>query len=342
MGPSARTGMPSLRSTDAGWFRRYVWPSAGVGVVNVAYLLASVVALILAILDIVGLVSVSNDRFVQLIAAIAAIVLVGFVTEGAERREQAGQQRDVLAVVERFTTDAAVREVPANQIGTGISVLLSDSSEWLFRGGSGRYLRSHTLPTMGEIRDREVEIRVQVLDPRDSQLCQGYADYRNLQRGELVRRADEGDMRNIQADLLASIYAAGWYDANTRIEARVTLLRTISPLRFDMGSVGLYVTVADPVAPALYASSESWYYKSIRDEITHADHGHPHLSFPGERGLFPARREDVVGNVVSEGLAGMRVEDPLGRGDTLLSEAASAELLDFDDIAQRVFHSDEH
>jgi hypothetical protein len=144
-------------------------------------------------------------------------------------------------------------------------------------------------------------------------------------------------MRTIQSDLLATIYAIAWYVSTTRIEAQVVLLRAFSPLRYDIGSRGLYVTVADLSQPGLYASSSSWYYRSISDEVRQAHHGHPSVGLPRQPHALPARREDVDEAAVREGLDAVIVRDPSGGSSPLLTGDASSDQIVFDDIVQAVF-----
>jgi hypothetical protein len=324
------------------WWRRYVWPrGVGVGtdVVALSQLLLVAIALGAVAIDATGWFDVGDDRFGQLVTAIAALVLLGFTLEAGERRAFARRHEELFGEVRALGGALEVRQIASNAIGPGIRDELTRSGAWLFRGGSGRFLRSGTLPELGNIRNREVPVMIQVLDPRDEFLCTKYAEYRSVQRGAVIRRPDEGDMRKIQADLLASIYAAAWYSARTRIEASVTLLRTISPIRYDFGDRGLYVTVADPTQPGLFAQNGSWYYNSVRDELEQANHGHPSVQFSRDIQLFPTK-DEVDGVIVERGLDAIRIHAPDGAETPLLTGAADAHHLDFADIAARVFPSE--
>jgi hypothetical protein len=267
-------------------------------------------------------------------------VLFAFTVETVDRRRDAKERRVVVDAASTLIAQVDVREIPSKLISAGIDRLLSESTDWVFRGGSGRYFRYATLPALALVRERDVPVTIGLLDPNDRDLCQRYAEYRNLQRGELVRRPDEGDFETIEADLLSTIYAAAWYSQNSRIEVELVLLRSFSPLRYDIGTTGLYITIADPAAPGLYAKSGSWYFNSVRDEMMQASHGHPSVEFPAATSLFPGSRADVTPEVVEEALNQMKLRDPLIETTQPLWSKESPRDPDYKAIAAKVFPSD--
>jgi hypothetical protein len=320
--------------------RLYLWPrdfGLQAAIVSLSELVIGLVALIAAVLSAVGLIGLSTSRFEQIVVGIAGLVLVALTVEAGERRRLLREQEEVQVALRLITAQADVREVPSDEIHQGITELLGQAHTWIYRGGSARFLRSETLPTLARVTDTTVEVLVQLLDPRHGNLCREYARYRDVQRAATVRRAGEGELRTIQTDLLATIYAAAWYTLRTRIRAEVVLLRAFSPLRYDMGSNGLFVTVADLSQPGLYARSSSWYYRSMSDEARQASHGHPSLVMPTADDGFPRSKADVDHEAVHAGLAAIVVRDPQGDESSLLAGDASPNVLDFPEIAATVF-----
>lgn len=312
--------------------RKYLWPDASVET-KFAFLVraaATALALVAAVLSAFGIVSFSSDQFRTAALFVAGVLLLATLQDAADRREF--EEQRWLA--------AAVHQVESGQIGPRLERLLAESTNWQFRGGSGRWLRSATLPALSRVRDREVPLLVQLLDPRDEHLCGECARYRASQRDAADLRPDEDDPRTIQADLLSSIYAIAWHSARSRINPEIVLLRSFSPLRYDIGTSGMFVTVAKRSEPALYASSGSWYFRSVTDELAQATHGHPIVVPPASTDVFPRTPSEVTSASVRAALEATRVRST-GTESPLLAHFATASHVDFEKVARHVFHVDE-
>lgn len=285
-------------------------------------------------LDIAGKLEVTGDVLANLVLFGVGTFLIGTALDARARSRATAAQERLVDAAETAVGLVNLRQVDASQIGIGLEKLLNASTEWTFKGGSGRYLRHATLPRLSAVRDVQVPVEIQILDPRDLSLCGMYARYRNQHRPTAAQRPDESDPRNIQLDLLANIYAAAWYSARTRITANVLLLRSFSRLRYDIGSTGLFVTVADLREPAIYAASTSWYYKSVLDELRQNTHGHPSIRFPSSADLFPAK---LSAEAVRAGLERTEVNDPLtNETSPLLAGPTDPDQVDFVELADRV------
>lgn len=82
----------------------------------------------------------------------------------------------------------------------------TNTHEWWYDGGSGRYTRDITLPSLMNLceeQHRTMHVCIYILDPRDENVCRMYATYSNLVTpGNVVTQA------NVKCDLLATIIAA--------------------------------------------------------------------------------------------------------------------------------------
>jgi hypothetical protein len=291
--------------------------------------------MVLSVVDVLGFFDVSRNRIEELVLFAAGVFLLAHAVDAGERRRLLAEQEKLQHAMRAVSGAASVRDVAPNRIRSEINTLLAESDEWLFRGGSGRFLRFGSLPALARFQALDVSVLVQLLDPRDGELCTEYAKYRSVQRLPRALRPEEGKMRTIQADLLATIYAAAWYQAHSRIRPRVILLRAFSPLRYDFGSTGVVVTIADLTQPALYAPANSWYYQSVRDELEQAEHGHPSVLLPETRQWFPPRIDQVDAGAVRGALLDTRVEDRGSRSPLLEGDAAEGSL-DFDLLVEAV------
>lgn len=309
-------------------WKTYVWSSRDLSA-NVVALTEAVVgglALAAGVLGAMGAFDIGSDGFRSAAIFVTGVILIAILVEAGDRRHTAEGDR-------RLSTE--VRQVAAHEIGSGITDLLSSADRWMFRGGSGRWLRQTTLPHLRGIRDRDVDLMVQLLDPRDETLCRAYAVYRATQRSPADVRPDEDDPRTIQTDLLASIYATAWHSARSRMKPTIVLLRTFSPLRYDVGTEGLFVTVASQSAPALFAISSSWYYRSVVDELQQATHGHHVVQMPTAAARYPASPAGVTGSNVREALMEAQVSQD-GGTVSLMQNFAEANGVDFDAVADHL------
>ena len=92
----------------------------------------------------------------------------------------------------------------------------TNTHEWWYDGGSGRYTRDITLPSLMNLceeQHRTMHVCIYILDPRDENVCRMYATYSNLVTpGNVVTQA------NVKCDLLATIIAAYFYGRTLNID----------------------------------------------------------------------------------------------------------------------------
>jgi hypothetical protein len=272
------------------------------------------------VLGLLGWLPLKSERAAQAVLALGGLITLAFVVEAGERRRVMRGLTDTHKALLELRGAAPLRELEANKIAGTLQELLDKSTGWSFRGGSARYLRRTTLPTLAREKGQEVPVFIALLDPRDLDLCDAYANYRQ----KIGRRDPEVSARSIQAEILGTIYLAGWYAVRTRIDPKVVLLRSFSQLRYDVGSAGLVVTVADTSQPGLFAEAETWYYKSLRDELAQTVHGNPTVALPAVETYFPQTIAEVTEQNVREALAATTAD-----GEALLDLAAEAGKLEF-------------
>lgn len=247
-------------------------------------LLVGVLGLGALVFDLFGPVNLPSGYENEVLLAAASVVLLAYFAQNQRQANHDATHTRLLGEVETVLERVedrldSVRQVPAGDIRGLLQANVEGASEYLFRGGSGRWLRKFTMPALSTATDRDIRITIELLDPRDEDLCVEYARYRTkaLPKGHL---RDTEDPRLIQRDILGSIYAAAWYSAQRRVQAKVILLRSFSPLRYDVSSEGLMVTVAELTEPGLFAARGTWLHSSIVDELHQASHGHVNVVLP--------------------------------------------------------------
>lgn len=291
-------------------------------------LLVAVLAIGLLLVDMFDFISVPDDAHAEILLFVASIVLLAYFA--AHRQSEASTKALVRlntstsVLFDRVNAQLdGVRQVPAAEIRGALEANITDASAFYFRGGSGRWLRHYSLPQLSLVRSRQIELGVQLLDPRDEFLCRAYAHYRKVARNGVDVRDGEDDPRLIQRDILGSIYLAAYYSATARLKAEVVLLRTFSSLRYDVTDRGLVISVAGKAEPALVASAGTWFHEAVVDEMRQGKHGNGVLVLPSDLKLFPSL-DSVTGETVAEALGRVRVkESPVDERPLLAGFAGS-------------------
>ena len=332
------------------------------GVENVMLLLTAVAVVILSVLDQLELIHVSAGFFVH--ASVFALGVMVIFAETARRaraytaqllreeltalrsdvRQESGRAAASVSLLETSVASFAAllgegekaREVPPDRVGAELTSCLSVSTEWRFRGGSGRWQLQKVLPELGGRTESSGSYKLQILDPGDSELCQRYARYRNTSRPEGERRPDE--MVRVREDILACIYACFWWMHRGRLRPEVHLTSLYSPIRMDIGSTGLVLTISDVARPALYAPSQGWFYSSITDDFEQACQELPRITFPATYELLcPELIRDVSEDHVRNMLGATRVNAPhINTTDRPLLDEVTLSEVNCDNVAQLV------
>lgn len=299
-------------------------------------LILGIIGLATVLLDLFGALPIPPDWTQEILLAAASVVLLSYFTSHSASLRATDQFKTTSADISRLcglveAERGDVRQVPASEIRSALMGNLHDASAFYFRGGSGRWLRNVTLPTLAAVSDREIALTVQLVDPRDEHLCHAYADYRSVARRGPSRREGEGNPRLIQRDILAAVYLAAYYSANARLTATVVLTRNFSPLRYDVSDRGMVVSVADETKPGLVAASGTWLHDSVVDEMKQARHGSETVNFGKLRDAFTVRLDQVTEDSVYRALSSFTVVDPRDgeRATPLLAQFSDAASIDW-------------
>ena len=128
-----------------------------------------------------------------------------------------------------------------------------ESTEWEYVGHTARYVRNRIIPILLEQssrNNRNVRVRMLVIDPSDNQLCQKYADYRNRSRsGHLFQ--NKWTKEDVQAQILVTLAKlVNLHHDSNFFSCEIRLRRFLSQFRVDASYDQLTVTQEDPQEPA--------------------------------------------------------------------------------------------
>lgn len=297
----------------------------------------------LTVVNVISPLATEPENIANFTLLVGSALAINLTLRHARGKDEAGATRDLRQEVHGLKDRIGayfgdeVSQVAAIDIASRLDEQLSHATAWSFRGGSGRWQRREALPRLGhEGRGVNTRYVMQILDPRDEDLCQRYATYRFAQRRKADRRAEEGRAVTVRDDLLACIFAVGWYDARARIDGSVFLMPLYSPLRIDAGSSGLVLSVANPDAPAMYAPAHSWYYQSVVDEMNQAQTEVAEIVLPAKSASFyPEEWRDVKSRHVRNMLKAVQVKSCTGEVTPLVPDSWSR--VDYAKIAQLSF-----
>lgn len=217
-----------------------------------AIILALAVA-VLAWTDAVGTAAVGNTIL---------LVLAAITSSNLRDRFRGRALHDELLA--KLNAEAQVRVLTGNQIGGAHAAAREGTVVWLFRGGTGTYLRAVTLPECvrtARLNRRRLEVKIQIIDPTDTGVCDRYARFRNTLAPHPDGTGEIWTTDRTRKEAYATILAACWqrqrYDL---LDIAVGLTTTMSTFRWDLSSNAVILTQEDPAGQALLFNSDKIQY----------------------------------------------------------------------------------
>jgi hypothetical protein len=141
------------------------------------------------------------------------------------------------------------------------------TDRWVFRGGTGTYVRARTLPDCiaNARRDRRpLVVRLEIIDPTNREVCASYARLRHT----LADDETEWSMERGQRESYATILACCWYlQRYGLLDIKVGLSQVIPTLRWDLSASCLLITQGDPRKPALLVRQGRMLYDYFATEL---------------------------------------------------------------------------
>lgn len=164
---------------------------------------------------------------------------------------------------------AEMTVIESREIAETLDRALEGTSEWWYRGHTGRHLRSVTLPALARQargQNRTIAVSIQVLDPSDPQACEYYATYR---RGLRTAAQDaQWTAERVSKELYATILSAfTWSTREPLLDFTVAVHGTVSVYRVDLSSRMAVITKEDPKEPALRCDSGTFFHSSYREDL---------------------------------------------------------------------------
>ena len=194
---------------------------------------------------------------------------------------------------------ATVRTLRGTDINAAFAEARLHTDRWMFRGGTGTYIRAITLPQCVENarRDRRaLQVRLEILDPTDEDLCGIYTRYRT----SLATGADgTGELwttDRTRKESFATIVAAYWHQQNYQmLDISVGLSSRMTTFRYDLSATCVIITQEDVNFPAVIISNSSPLYDGYVTELRTSLSQARHVPYEDVKVLFgdPPTHEQV-------------------------------------------------
>jgi hypothetical protein len=231
----------------------------------VRWLRANIEAVLaLAVAVTVGLLTVLEVRGVDPQTISSAILLVLGLLAVTLLRD-----RRIIARI--FEDRSAVRVLSGLEVGHALAVSRQDTDQWLFKGGTGTYLRAVTLPKCVENarrKQRPLDVRIEILDPTNVKLCAAYAQFRHSLNPGPDGTGELWNTERTRKEAYATILASCWFQSRfTFLDVELGLSSVMSTFRWDMSSNCLIMTQESPGGLALAFDKDSPFFNAYSREL---------------------------------------------------------------------------
>ncbi|WP_106398571.1 hypothetical protein [Actinocorallia populi] len=181
-----------------------------------------------------------------------------------------GFERLIRLTRHSLDESSAVRAISGDEVGPVLAEARLGTDRWIFKGGTGTYIRAVTLP--GCVADAKRErrallFRLEIIDPSDEDVCDAYARFRRA--GAPAGGGQEAwTLERTRKESYATILAACYHrDRYRLLDIDIGLSRTMTTFRWDLSSSCVVITREDPTAPALRVDKGKFYYDWCYTEL---------------------------------------------------------------------------
>lgn len=232
------------------------------------------------------------DAFLEYVRAIAGAILTSLFLLWV-----------ISSFIPRNKRVEGLVELEAGKITEEFDRLLSTATRWRYKGNFGRYMRGKVLPTLAN--RQNCDISACVIDPRNIELCEKHARYRNQ-----INSIDKGknyDADAVALEVLVTVVICAWYSANRRADVKLYLSASFDPVRIDSNDEAMILTVEDRRSPALMVKKSHFTYEHFETSMEFARNQGTKVNLQGVRSGIELAQIDE--SDVSAVLASAKMEE---------------------------------
>ncbi|MER5638021.1 hypothetical protein ABT095_13810 [Kitasatospora sp. NPDC002227] len=225
----------------------------------------------------VGLLDVFGGGLGDNVVSGATLLVLAALVYGslAERRRRISDIREATAGARQALDSlTSVRELAGLELEKALARARQDTDRWVFKGGTGTYLRAVTLPECvqeAQRRRRSLTVKIDIVHPGDERACAAYSRFRET-FGSRPDGARPGgwSVERTRKESYATVFAAAWYRQRLdTLEIDVHLSSVVPTLRFDLSASCLVITQDDPRRVSLYVERGRPLYDYYVTELHH-------------------------------------------------------------------------
>jgi hypothetical protein len=215
----------------------------------------AIVFAVLTVLDVLGANSNVVNAAILLTLALLALTML----------------RDRAAVDQALLNLAAVRLVSGKEISQALADARRQTDIWIYKGGTGGFLRTVTLPQCVEHArqgQRTLRVQLEIIDPTNESACTEYARFRGSVSPSVDQRGAEWTPKRVAAEAYATVLAACWHHQRFRfLTVEIGLSQVMSTFRWDLSVSRAIQSQEDPAASSLVFGRDQPYYDACHREL---------------------------------------------------------------------------
>jgi len=142
-----------------------------------------------------------------------------------------------------------VRILTGGDVGQALEEARRLTDQWMFKGGTGTFLRAVTLPRCVEIARRErrpLRFQIEVIDPSNEEVCTTYTRFRRSLSTRPDGTGEPWTPERTRKESYATVLAACWYlQRFAWLSIEMGLSATMSTFRWDLSTRCVIITQED-------------------------------------------------------------------------------------------------
>jgi hypothetical protein len=178
------------------------------------------------------------------------------------------QMSDNRVVLENL---AMVKVLTGQEVAHALDEARRSTDIWVFKGGTGTYMRAVTLPEcVGHARRgrRPLRVRMEIVDPANTDACDRYARFRRSLSHQPDGTGEIWTSERVRKESYATVLAGAWWRRQyDLLEVEIGLAPTMTTLRWDLSASRVIITQEDPSSPALMIERPRFYYDRVSTEL---------------------------------------------------------------------------
>jgi hypothetical protein len=196
----------------------------------------------------------------------------GALADLPARLDRLARLEVVVEGARRVLDDLQVVQVlnGADEIAQAHAEARRSTDRWMFKGGTGTYLRAMTLPDLILAARRERKallVRLEIIDPTHIGVCEAYVRFRRSVSDAPDGTGEYWTVDRTRKESYATILAACWHRQRfSLLDIDLGLSSTMTTFRWDLSANHVIITVEDPNR-ALMSRRGSFYYDHCATEL---------------------------------------------------------------------------